>query len=268
MGSLPGTVIPCSVTVTTQYYAVGTDFNVYCHYYKPKLGSWDYYSKGLVKQVEHAQFWNGKRYLVGLGTNNENLYMSMFHTGSQDKSWRRLTGTFKVTMFYLDGQTIYGLGEEDGAIYVCSIDNPTEKDCYATAWNPVTRGGMSSFTVYGGTLYAVGKNNQVYSTSKNGGEWSQKTQGQPGITQVEVSHNTIYGLGLDTKIYHWFAGKWAPLTPGGATKFVLSDDYIHTLHKDQCIWRTPRVEGGEWKYVTGPAVTHIARPFGALRSRM
>jgi len=265
--------IPTALFVTDQYYAVGTDFKVYRHYFKPKLGKWEFYSKGSVKQVEHSEFWNGKRYLVGLGTDNKNMYMGMVsgsYDGSNDRSWRRITDEFKVTMFILDGPNIYGLGEEDGAIYACTIQNPTEKDCFASAWNPVTKGGMSSFTLEGRFLYAVGADNQVYTcTDNSGGEWSRMTQGQPGITQVEVINSTIYGLGLDTKIYHWYGGKWRPLTPGGATKFVLSEDYIHALHKDQCVWRTSRLHGADkWSYVTGPAVIHIARPFGALRSKM
>jgi len=270
MGGITGKVIPCSVTTTTEYYGVDKDFDVYKHLYKPKMGGWGRYCTGQVKQVEHGKFWNGMRYMVGLGTNNENMYMHMFHTTTTDKSWQKITSKFKVTMFYLDGDTLYGLGEEDGAIYVCVIYNIDRTDCYASAWNPLTKGGMSSFTVYGGTLYAVGKNNQVWATSKSGGGgWSQKTQGKTGITQVEVMGETIYGLGLDTKIYHWYAGQWRPLTPEGATQFVLSAKYIHALLEDGCLWRADRVNGTDkWEYVAGPKLIQVARPFGALESRM
>jgi len=271
MGSALPRKIPCSLWHTDKYYAVDTDLKVYTHGFKrQQLDRWDYYSEGLVTQIEHGEFYNGKRYLVGLGT-DKCIYMGMYQTSNEYKSWRKLTGDFNVTMFYLEGETLYGLGEEDGAIYMCTIYKPTEKDCYASNWNPVTKGGVSSFTLYGGTLYAV-KDNQVWTCTKtSGGEWSRKTQGQTGITQVEVTHNTIYGLGLDTKIYDWFAGRWRPLTPKGATKFVLSASYIHVLLEDARIWKAPRVEGTDkWQYVTGPGprIINIARPFGANESKM
>jgi len=265
-----GTTIPCAVLTSTQYYAVGTDKKVYRHFYIPKKGRWTNYCGGDVTLIETGKMWNGKEYLFGLGTDKK-IYMSMYHTGNQSKSWRRITGDFRVKSFFVDGQTIYALGERDGAIYICSIINSTEKDVYCSAWNPLTGGGViSGFTVYGARIYAVRKNNQVWVHAKNGGGgWSQLTQGGTRITQVEVTHNTVYGLGVDTKVYHWYAGEWRPLTTGGVTKFVVHDKHIHAIHKDQCIWRVPRVSGADkWEYVTGPAVTHVARIFGSIRGRL
>jgi len=264
-----GSTIPCSVSTSTQYYAVGTDKEVYRHYYIPKKGNWENYCGGLVTLIETGVMSDGKRYLFGLGM-DKNIYMGMFCTLNDSKSWRRITGDFRVESFFVDGQTIYALKKEDGAIYVCSIANSTEKDVYCTAWNPLTKGVVSAFTVYDAQIFGVGKNHQVWVHKKNGGgRWRQTTQGRTGITQVEVTHNTIYGLGLDTKVYRWFKGQWRPVSTGGVTQFVVNDTHIHGLLKDQCIWRVRRVPRvGKWQYVTGPAVTHVARPFGAINSRL
>jgi len=260
-----GSVVPCAVDTSSEYYAVGTDKKVYRHVYKPDLGKWRNYCGGLVTLIETGQMWDGKRYLFGLGM-DKNIWMGMINTGNQGKSWKRITGDLRVKSFFVDRQTIYALGEKDGAIYICSIANFT-----CTAWNPLTKGVMSAFTVYGGKIYAVGENKQVWVHAKNGGGgWSQLTRGpRIRITQVEVTENTIYGLGDDTKVYHWYAGQWRPLTAAGVTQFVVSHTHIHGLMKDKCIWRVPRGCGADkWQFVTGPAVTHVARPFGALNSRL
>jgi len=264
-----GQVVPCSLSTATQYLAVGTDKKVYKHFYIPKKGNWTNYCGGSVTLIETGVMWNGQRYLFGLGTDKK-IWMGMFHTGSQGKSWRRISGDFRVKSFFVDGETIYALGEEDAKIYICSIANSTGKDVYCTAWNPLTKGLVSAFTVYGDKIYAVRRNKQVWTHAKNGdGGWSPLTHGRTWMTQVEVTHNTVYGLGRDTKVYHWYAGKWRPLTPGSVTQFVVHDKHIHALLKDQCIWRIPRVSGADkWEYVTGPAVTHVARPFGAKNSRL
>jgi len=264
-----GQTIPCWIMTNKQYYAVGTDKKVYRHDFIPKLGNWQNYCGGDVTLIEHSKMDNGKSYLFGLGT-DKNIYMSMYFTNNESKSWRRITGDLRVKSFFADGKTIYALGEKNGAIYTCSCDNYTAKDVYCSAWKLLKTGGVSAFTVYGPKIYAVRNNKQVWTHGKNGaGGWSLITRGRIRITQVEVTHNTIYGLGVDTKVYHWNKRQWRPLTPGGVTQFVVSDTRIHGLNKDQQIYSVPRVSGADkWHYVTGPAVTHVARPFGADERRI
>jgi len=264
MGSV-GSVDTCAVSTSSEFFAVGTDQKVYRHKYKPKLGNWTIYSVGPVTAVETGEMPGQQRYLFGLGTDKK-IHIGMFHTGNWGKSWKCITGDLRVKGFYVERltETIYGLGEKDGAFYTCKIRNVKHKDVWCTPWKLLIKGGVkiaASFIVWGNEIFAV-RQNTVWIHKKNGkGIWHQLTRGQPKITQIDVWADRCYGLGVDTKVYHWNAQKWNPVTPGGVTQFVCSNNFIHGVLKDKCLWRIPRSGGDKWQYVAGPAITHVARPY-------
>jgi len=272
-----GSVVPCEISTERNYFAVGTDKKVYNHYYIPKLDRWQNYCGPAVTIVESGLVpglpnRSPDRFLFGLGMDKK-IYLGMWHTGSYNRSWKCITGELRVKGFFVEPltQTIYGLGERDGAIYTCKIRQMRSKDVYCSPWVLLIKGGIpASFIVLGDEIYAVRRNNQVWHHKKNGdGTWRQYTRGRTRITQVEVWQNSFYGLGVDTKVYHWNGRKWNPKTPGGVTQFVLSGNFIHGLLKDKQIWRIPRVSGADkWQYVTRPAVNHVARPYGYIEGRL
>jgi hypothetical protein len=85
------------------------------------------------------------------------------------------------------------------------------------SWKRITTGSVTDLAYWNGGLYGVALNGGVYWTVPNG-SWS-KLSGGGIVSQIIIHDDTIYGIGTDKAIWSTSVdgGSWTKITTGSVT---------------------------------------------------
>ena len=135
------------------------------------------------------------------------------------------------------------------------------------AWSKLSddSGWFSRIIIYDDTIYGIGSEQAIWSTSVIGGSWTQITTPK-NVTDLAYWNGRLYAVGIDNGVY-WTEpnnGSWSELAGGGwVSRIVIHDDTIYGIGEDQAIWSTS-VHGGSWTKITTPNVIDLAYWNGRL----
>jgi len=117
------------------------------------------------------------------------------------------------------------------------------------SWSRLSSGGwVSRIIIHGDTIYGIGKNKAIYSTSVHGGpNWgTQITTGS--VTDLAYWNGRLYGVGTNGGVY-WTVpnGSWSKLSSGGwVSRIIIHGDTIYGIGRNKAIYSTSVHGGPNW----------------------
>ena len=152
-------------------------------------------------------------------------------------TWRKFTDGTLVTKIIVHGNSIFGIGKDDNAVYQTSA-------IFGGSWTKVANAFVSDLAYSNGYLYGVSSSWNVWRTVPNPDLtdqdlWSEFTpQGGTSVTKIIVHGDTMFGIGKDDHAVYQtsatYGGSWTKVGPAQVTDLAYSNGLLYVIGCHGC----------------------------------